>query len=120
MPLAPAADKLLMQARVPSAINPAMRRIPVHPEPWDILWHYANGRMPDFVNKQDGPAGWVRWTHRGIQPLDEIVFPESQRRYIFSKKFELRFNTAFEEVVRACADAGRFGKTWMTPELVEG
>ena len=97
-----------------------MRRIRVRPDPWHILWHYANGRMPDFINKQDGPVGWVRWTHRGIQPLDDIRFPESQRRYVFSKKFELRFNTAFEDVVRACADVARFGKTWITPELIDG
>ena len=97
-----------------------MRRIPVRSDPWHILWHYANGRMPDFVNRQDGPVGWVRWSHRGIQPLDQIAFPESQRRYVFSKKFDLRFNTAFEEVVRACADPARFGKTWITPELIEG
>lgn len=85
-----------------------------------ILWHYANGRMPDFVNKQDGPVGWVRWSHRGVQPLDAIVFPDSQKRYIFSKKFALRINTGFEEVLRACADTTRFGKTWITPELVAG
>lgn len=97
-----------------------MRPIPVRPNPWHILWNYASGRMPDFLNKQDGPVGWVRWSHRGIQPLDDIRFPESQRRYVFSKKFDLRFNTAFEEVVRACADPSRFGKTWMTPELIEG
>ena len=97
-----------------------MRRIPVRPHPWHILWNYANGRMPDFLNKSEGPVGWVRWSHRGVQPLDDIRFPESQRRYVFSKKFDVRFNTAFEEVVRACADQSRFGKTWMTPELVDG
>ena len=97
-----------------------MRPIPVRPDPWHILWHYANGRMPDFLNKQDGPVGWVRWSHRGIQPLDQIQFPDSQKRYIFSKKFELRFNTAFEEVIRACGDVSRFGKTWITQQLIEG
>ena len=97
-----------------------MRRSAVRPNPWHILWNYANGRMPDFLNKSEGPVGWVRWSHRGVQPLDEIRFPESQRRYVFSKKFDVRFNTAFEEVVRACADPSRFGKTWMSPELVEG
>lgn len=76
--------------------------------------------MPDFLNKSDGPVGWVAWSHRGIQPLDEIVFPASQKRYIFSKKLVLRFNTSFEEVVRGCADVERFGKTWITPELIEG
>ena len=94
---------------------PAVRSDPMH-----ILWHYANGRMPDFINKNDGPVGWVRWTHRGVQPLDAINFPDSQKRYVFSKKFQLRINTAFEEVLRACADPTRFGKTWITPELIEG
>lgn len=97
-----------------------MRPIRVRPDPWHILWHYANGRMPDFANKSDGLVAWVKWSHRGVQPLDDVQIPESQRRYVFSKKFDLRFNTAFEEVVRACADPSRFGKTWMTPELVDG
>jgi leucyl/phenylalanyl-tRNA--protein transferase len=97
-----------------------MRPIPVRADPWHILWHYANGRMPDFLNKQDGPVGWIQWTHRGIQPLDDIQFPAGQKRYIFSKKFQLRFNTRFEEVVRATADVSRFGKTWITPELIDG
>jgi leucyl/phenylalanyl-tRNA--protein transferase len=97
-----------------------MRLVPVRADPWHILWHYANGRMPDFVNKQDGPVGWVQWPHRGVQPLEEIQVPESQRRYVHSKKFTLKFNTAFEEVVRATADIGRFGKTWITAELIEG
>src|SRR3954468_22423800 len=92
------ADNTVMQSRPSSAITPSMRRLPVRSDPMHILWHYANGRMPDFVNKQDGPVGWVRWSHRGVQPLEDIQFPDSQKRYIFSKKFELRFNTAFEEV----------------------
>jgi leucyl/phenylalanyl-tRNA--protein transferase len=97
-----------------------MSPIPVRPDPLHILWHYANGRMPDFLNKSDGPVGWVRWSHRGVQPLDAITFPDSQKRYIFSKKFALRINTSFEQVLRACADPTRFGKTWITPELIAG
>ena len=97
-----------------------MRPVPVRADPWHILWHYANGRMPDFVNKTDGPVGWVQWPHRGVQPLDDIQFPAGQRRYVHSKKFTLKFNTAFEQVLRATADPNRFGKTWITPELIEG
>lgn len=92
----------------------------VRSDPMHILWHYANGRMPDFINKSDGPVGWVRWSHRGVQPLDAIHFPDSQKRYVFSKKFQLRINTAFEEILRACANPTRFGKTWITHELIEG
>jgi len=76
--------------------------------------------MPDFVDGKGGPVGWVAWNHRGIQPLDDIQIPDNQKRYVFSKKFELRFNTAFEEIVRGSADLTRFGKTWITPELIEG
>ncbi|HEY7118292.1 MAG TPA: leucyl/phenylalanyl-tRNA--protein transferase [Tepidisphaeraceae bacterium] len=97
-----------------------MRRIPVRADPRHILWHYASGRMPDFANRCDGPVGWVRWSHRGVQPLDEIRIPASQQRYVFADAFALRINTAFEVVLRACADPTRFGKTWMTPELIEG
>jgi leucyl/phenylalanyl-tRNA--protein transferase len=98
-----------------------MRLLRVRPDPWHILWHYANGRMPDFANKQSPPVTWLAWPHRGVQFLDELRIPESQRRYVLSKKFELRFNTAFAEVVRACADPGRFGgNTWITPELIDG
>jgi leucyl/phenylalanyl-tRNA--protein transferase len=97
-----------------------MRHLPVRSDPAHILWHYANGRMPDFVNKTDGPVGWVSWSHRGVQPLDAINIPPSQRRYVNTKHFELKFSQRFEEVVRATADPSRFGKTWITPELVEG
>jgi leucyl/phenylalanyl-tRNA--protein transferase len=97
-----------------------MRLVRVRPDPFHILWHYANGRMPDFVNKEDGPVGWVRWSHRGIQPLDDIQIPPTQRRYVHSKRFVLKLNQRFEEVVRATADPNRFGKTWITPELIEG
>ena len=98
-----------------------MPLIRVRPDPRHILWHYANGRMPDFANRQSPPVGWVAWSHRGVQPLDDIRIPDAQRRYVFSNKFDLRINTAFEEVVRACADPARFGRqTWITPELIEG
>jgi len=76
--------------------------------------------MPDFINGQEGGVGWVAWNHRGIQPLDDIQIPDNQKRYVFSKKFELRFNTAFEEILRGSADLTRFGKTWITPQLIEG
>ncbi len=102
------------------ADNPLMRRLPVLPDPRHLLWNYASGRMPDFINGQEGEVGWVAWNHRGLQPLDDIQIPDSQKRYVFSKKFELRFNTAFEEVVRATADPTRFGKTWITPDLIAG
>lgn len=92
----------------------------------NLLWHFATGYLPDFLNKQDGPVGWCRWSHRGVQCLEKMQIPRKQRPYIFSPRFELRFNNAFEQVLRACADTSRqaiqkrSGQTWITPDLMAG
>ena len=54
--------------------------------------------------------------------LDEIRIPRKQRPYVFSKRFEIRYNTAFESVVRYYADPTRDpeGKTWILGGLIEG
>jgi leucyl/phenylalanyl-tRNA--protein transferase len=89
-------------------------------EPYVILWHYANAEMPFWLNGNDGPIGWVRGTHRGVQKLDKIQFPRKQKRYIFSPRFEVRYDAAFEQVIRACADLKREGKTFLTEDLIQG
>ncbi len=96
----------------------------IQPNPLNALWNFATGHLPDFLNKQDGPVGWVRWSHRGVQFLDQFSIPRKQKSYIFNSGFELRFNTAFEEVLRACADPNRdyiqrrSGQSWITDELI--
>jgi leucyl/phenylalanyl-tRNA---protein transferase len=92
--------------------------------PLSVLWHFATGFLPDFMNKRNGVAGWVRWPHRGVQFLDKFEIPRKHKKAIHSPDFELRFNTAFEEVIRATADTKRAyiqehtGQTWITPELI--
>src|SRR5688572_874299 len=98
----------------------------IEPTALNILWHYALGYLPDFYNKQSGPVGWCRWSHRGVQFLDKVVIPRKQKPYVFSPKFELKFNQRFEEVLEECANPKRdgiqkrAGESWMTPELVKG
>jgi leucyl/phenylalanyl-tRNA---protein transferase len=95
-------------------------------DPVDILWHYAIGYMPDFLDGKRGPVGWVRWPHRGVQLLDRFKIPRKQKPYVLSDQFELRLDTAFEEVVRACANVSRHaiqegvGETWITADLIAG
>ena len=92
--------------------------------PQSVLWHYATGHLPDFLNRWDGAVRWVRWPHRGVQLLDKFAIPRKHKKAIHSPDFELRFNTAFEEVVRATADTQRRTiqhhscETWITPELI--
>ncbi len=91
----------------------------IDPTPSSMLWHYGIGHMPDFLNKWDGPVGWVRWAHRGVYTLSKVEIPKSQQRYVF-KKFEFRVDESFPEVLDACADPDRFGKTWISPNLKKG
>lgn len=86
----------------------------------DMLWHYASGEMPCYLEREGGEVGWVKFTHRGVQFLDKVEFPKKQLRYIFSPKFEIKYNQAFDEVLAGCADLAREGHTWITPELIEG
>jgi leucyl/phenylalanyl-tRNA--protein transferase len=94
--------------------------------PGSILWRYATGYMPDFLDGKSGPVGWVRWPHRGVQMLEKFEVPRKQKPYVLSDEFELRFDTAFEQTVRACADVARpairdgVGQTWITPDLIAG
>jgi leucyl/phenylalanyl-tRNA--protein transferase len=98
----------------------------IRPDPDHILWHVAMGAMPGFVDERAGSVGWVRLSHRGIQYLDRLAIPRKQKNYIFSPRWDIRFNTAFEQVVRACADVTRptiqkrTGRTWITQALIRG
>jgi len=90
----------------------------VSQDPVALLWHYLCGHMVNWVNGESGPVRFVAGGHRGVQYLDKVQFPRKQKRYIFAPQFEIRYNTAFEEVVRGCADPTREGKTWISEELI--
>jgi leucyl/phenylalanyl-tRNA--protein transferase len=98
----------------------------VRSDPWDILRRYAAGYMPDFLNGKSGAVGWVRWSHRGVQLLDEFKIPRKQKNYVLSPNFEFRINQSFDEVVHECANVQRHAiqdgarQTWLTPDLIDG
>ncbi len=88
-----------------------------------MLWHYSKGRFPVAGSYNLGGVRWTATTHRGVQMLDDsIKIPAKQRGYVFNRGFELRFNHAFDQVVRHCADPARSGdgKTWLDQPLVDG
>jgi leucyl/phenylalanyl-tRNA--protein transferase len=87
--------------------------------PLHALWHAGHGRLPDWINGHDGEIAWLKRDHRGVQWLDRIQLPRKPQhlKYILQPRFEIRFDTAFEQVLRACADPQREGKTWICDEL---
>lgn len=73
-----------------------------------LLSAYAQGAFP---MADDGQIAWFSPIHRGLIPLDDrFHVPKGLRRTLRRQPFELRRDTAFEEVMRACAERD---ETWI-------
>lgn len=82
--------------------------------PGTLLAAYRSGLFPMPVG-QRGPMGWWSPDPRGVLPLDGLRVSRSLRRSC--RRYEVRIDTAFGEVVRACAETDRPGG-WITREVV--
>jgi leucyl/phenylalanyl-tRNA---protein transferase len=71
-------------------------------EPATLVAAYAQGLFPMRI---DGVLAWWSPDPRGIIPLDGFHVSRSLARELH--RFEIRLDTAFEVVMRACADANR-------------
>nr|MBO2501080.1 leucyl/phenylalanyl-tRNA--protein transferase [Thermoanaerobacterales bacterium] len=78
-----------------------------------ILAAYRRGLFPMPLGGR-GPLGWWSPDPRGIIPLDGLRVSRSLRRSL--RRFEIRVDTAFDEVIDACADPRR-PHGWITPEV---
>ncbi len=82
-------------------------------EPGTVLAAYRAGMFPMHVSGQR-MLGWWSPAQRGVLPLDALTVSRSLRRSF--SRFELRINTAFDDVVVACADPSREG-AWINTEI---
>jgi leucyl/phenylalanyl-tRNA--protein transferase len=90
---------------------------PITPEL--LLRAYAAGIFP-MAERRDAPGlFWVSPEKRGIIPLDRFHIPGRLARTVRSDRFEVRTNTAFLDVMRACAapTAGR-EQSWINEEII--
>ncbi|HEV2811534.1 MAG TPA: leucyl/phenylalanyl-tRNA--protein transferase [Acidimicrobiales bacterium] len=85
-------------------------------EPETLLAAYRSGLFPMPFPRMAGRSLLAWWSPdpRAVLPLDGLVVSRSLRRSC--RRFEVRVDSAFEEVVHACADPRRDG-TWITPEV---
>ena len=67
------------------------------------------------VEELGDQLGWWSPDPRGILPLDGLRVTRSMRQS--AKRFEIRIDTCFTQVMRACADPSR-GHTWITEEFI--
>ena len=63
-----------------------------------------------------GKIHWYSPDPRAILPLDSFKISRSLKQTIKKKIFDIRFNTAFEKVIRNCSDRN---ETWISEEIVQ-
>ncbi|CAN5647977.1 leucyl/phenylalanyl-tRNA--protein transferase [soil metagenome] len=78
-----------------------------------MLAAYRSGLFPMPLSAV-GPLAWWSPDPRGVIPLDGLRVARSLRRAC--RHFEIRVDTAFEEVLDACADPGR-SDVWISTEM---
>ena len=82
-------------------------------EPATILAAYRRGLFPMPVGAH-GPIGWWSPDPRAVMPLDGMRVSRSLRRSL--RRYEIRVDTAFHEVIDACAEPTR-PHGWISPEI---
>ena len=70
--------------------------------------------------RDDPRIYWIDPDQRGILPLDGFHVPKSLIKALKHSPFEIRCDTAFEAVMRGCAEtAGDRPETWINDQIVE-
>jgi leucyl/phenylalanyl-tRNA--protein transferase len=81
--------------------------------PGTVLQAYRHGLFPMPLHPH-GPLAWWSPDPRGVVPLDGLVVSRSLRRAC--ARYEIRVDTAFTDVITACADPTRPG-SWISAEI---
>ncbi len=83
-----------------------------------LLRAYAIGIFPMAESRVDPELHWIDPDMRGVLPLDGLHVPRKLRARIRRGDFEVRCNTAFEEVIQGCAEpAENRPDTWINPVI---
>ena len=85
--------------------------------PERLLYAYRHGIFPWFSSGQ--PILWWSPNPRMVLIPSELKVSRSLRRTLKRSAFEIRINTAFRDVMRACAEprVGQDG-TWIVPQML--
>ena len=85
-----------------------------------LLRAYAAGLFPMADSADDPDLFWVEPEVRGILPLDGFHVPRRLARTLRQAPFEIRFDTAFDDVVAACAESvENRPSTWINSTIAE-
>lgn len=81
--------------------------------PWLVRYAYFQGAFPMTI--EDGSVEWFQPTRRALFPIEGVHVSKSLRKTIRKGTFEVRFDTAFEQVMRGCL---RPKDNWISEEFI--
>jgi len=83
-----------------------------------LLKAYACGIFPMAENASDNALYWIDPEERGVLPLGRFHIPKRLARTVRSDRFDIRIDTAFVQVVEACAAPGDGrANTWINSRI---
>lgn len=83
-----------------------------------LIHAYTSGVFP--MAEADGTIYWYRPDPRAIIPIDTYKPAKSLKPIINRGQFEIRIDTQFEAVMRACAAPRAYEKeTWISEEIIQ-
>jgi leucyl/phenylalanyl-tRNA--protein transferase len=85
-------------------------------EPATLVSAYRQGIFPMLVDAPSPVLAWWSPDPRGILPLDALRVTRSLRQS--AKRFEIRVDTCFEQIIRGCGDPAR-KSGWITEAFVQ-
>ena len=87
--------------------------------PERLLLAYTQGIFPWYA--ENLPILWHSPDPRMVMTTPDLIVQRSLRKAIRKKPYELRMDTAFQQVLEGCATVPRPGQTgtWLIPEMVD-
>jgi leucyl/phenylalanyl-tRNA---protein transferase len=84
-----------------------------------LLCAYASGLFPMANDRYDPTLHWIDPKRRGTLPLERFHQPKSLRKLVRQCRFEIRVDSAFAQVIEACAEVRpERPRTWLNDELI--
>ena len=84
-------------------------------QPGNMIRLYASGAFP-MADENTDKINWYMPEIRTIIPIDNFNYPRSLRKFVEKSDFEIKFDTDFLSVLKACADRE---STWISDKLVK-
>ena len=81
----------------------------------EAYWH---GIFPWPTGEGDWRIPWVMPSERGVILLRDFHIPHTVVRQRRQHRYELRIDTAFDEVIHFCADRNDGEDTWITSKII--